>query len=712
MIGQRPEQSNCIGTFRRSEMLLDEFSLLVNHRIQTYIPRVQITRLARDLVNEVSKMKLTTDNSSSTGTSNTSPEVKTHEAAGVHRGVLKQSRESSRHYLVLAYFALLGWSASLISVSRLHGLRDGLYSLSLVLTYSLIYLLPTIVLVLFTSWMLAKTRSDRLKNRAILGVTILGTTLTFVLLFSDTRIYEIYGFHINGFVVNLLFTRGGLESLGFGASTVRSVALGVSVLVCLEIFTMWILTRPATRQRIRRINGPSLKLSLCLLALLSLGERLAWGVGHLTGHVTTLATAEGFPFHARLTIRSLAKKFGVEPTRSSGIDLALEGIGMNYPEEPVQLVENPPSPNIVILAVESLRADMLTPEIMPSSTEFAKGSLRFENHFSGGNCTRMGVFSLFYGLYGSYWFPCLEERRGPILIDLLLERGYAMRAHTSAHFTYPEFDKTVFAKLPAESMHEYPDGYGWERDRQNIDDLSAWLEAQSPDQPFFAFSFLESPHARYWFPEESIIRRPYLEDFDYATMNLERDIELIRNRYINASHHLDSQLDRIYRVLERNGLLENTIVVVTGDHGEEFLEKGRWGHGSSFSEEQIRVPLILRVPGGPTGNVTRMSSHLDIADTLMRQLGVTNAASSLSLGNDLLGGKERTSTVVADWSRVAYRDDEYKLVLPIRGPTWRSQETTATDDALPEGVEISEVRPQAMLKLLDGLSRFTRRTQK
>lgn len=75
---------------------------------------------------------------------------------------------------------------------------------------------------------------------------------------------------------------------------------------------------------------------------------------------------------------------------------------------------------------------------------------------------------------------------------------------------------------------------------------------------------------------------------NYARMDLENDITLIKNRYINSCHHLDSQLGRIIHYLESNQLLEKTIVIITGDHGEEFMEKGHWGHNSAYTEEQIR----------------------------------------------------------------------------------------------------------------------------
>src|SRR4030095_12363055 len=101
------------------------------------------------------------------------------------------------------------------------------------------------------------------------------------------------------------------------------------------------------------------------------------------------------------------------------------------------------------------------------------------------------------------------------------------------------------------------------------------------------------------------------EEMNYATMDLERDMGLIKNRYINSCRHLDTQIERILKYLDEKGLMSSTIVLITGDHGEEFMEHGRWGHNSTFSEEQIRVPFVLWVPGRQPEEVNRMSSHLD-----------------------------------------------------------------------------------------------------
>lgn len=221
------------------------------------------------------------------------------------------------------------------------------------------------------------------------------------------------------------------------------------------------------------------------------------------------------------------------------------------------------------------------------------------------------------------------------------------------------------------------------------------------------YMFFESPHANYSFPENSIIRRPFAEGMNYVTMNIERDIKLIKNRYINACHHVDQQIGRIVEYLEAHDLMKSTVLLITGDHGEEFLEKGRWGHNSEFTEQQTRVPLVIWVPGKTARIVTTMTSHLDIPATIMPLLGVLNPPEDYSQGRDLFGLAQRSYTVLTDWNHVAYEDAEFKVVFPTSGFAAFHQ-TVATADDMPvedRALFYQEHRDQ-IVEVMRGLKEF------
>src|SRR5690606_13389258 len=144
----------------------------------------------------------------------------------------------------------------------------------------------------------------------------------------------------------------------------------------------------------------------------------------------------------------------------------------------------------------------------------------------------------------------------------------------------------LFAGVPAAALVE-ADGSlpPWRRDEVNTAGLIDFLKQRDTQRRFMGFYFLESTHARSSFPEDRALIRPYAAAVNYARMDkdyLRPRIDLIKHRYANAAHWIDVQVGRVVAELERQDLRDNTIVIITGDHGEEFLEKGSWGHNSHF----------------------------------------------------------------------------------------------------------------------------------
>ncbi|NDY42779.1 sulfatase-like hydrolase/transferase [Dissulfurirhabdus thermomarina] len=610
------------------------------------------------------------------------------------------------------YLAVLGLAAAYLGRVPAWDLRTVMFAAGAVPTYAAFYLLPALLLTL-GAWGAGRLaarrgRGGRWAGALVALVAVSATGCTSILLFADLFIHRLYGFHLNGFVWNLIRTPGGIDSLGGGAATTATFAAMAAGFFLFQAVLL------AAARRLPLLAGwrpgrRTFRWGLAALVLLSAGERATYAVSEFQGHAGVTEAAATLPLYCPLTIHNLARRLGYEVPRRARLAVEVRAARLAYPARPLR-VEPPAHPlNVVVLVAESLRADMLTPEIMPRTWRFAARAHRFTRHYSGGNGTRMALFSLFYGLYGSYWFPFLELRREPVWMEVLRRQRYQFFLYTGQSFTYPELDKTVFARVPRRLLHPTPPGYGWERDRKNTADLVAAIHGRDRRRPFFAFLFFESTHARYSFPEESIIRRPYLRNFNYATMDLARDIGLIRNRYVNAAHHVDGQVGRILDALEREGLLKDTMVVITGDHGEEFMEKGHWGHNSEFTEEQTRVPLVLWVPGTGSGTVDRMTSHLDVAPTLLPRLGVRNPASDYSLGFDLLGPRRRTYTVICDWDRVAYVGMDYKAVIPVKtSALMRNRVTTADDRPLPDAATFLSGHRDVLVRLMQELRRFQR----
>lgn len=621
-------------------------------------------------------------------------------------------------FFVLTYLVTLINTFGFLRHASFAGVTAVAYTLAVYISYSALYLLPSILLVALAGLVLRPSSSRSIlpgsavfRGRAIWLIAIALTTLTQVLIYADRQTFTIFGMHINGFIWNTVFTSGGLESMGESRSativyaTIMAGYLVVQVaLAAVSIKSQWIGRWWAMVLPKRRALSAAAFFLVCVL-----GQTITYGLSDIWSYSPVLISASAFPLYQPVTFRHLARDFGMEVDGRNGFHMSVKTGRIRYPLQPLE-IDPPAHPfNIVWLVSESLRADMLDPEIMPRTWDFAQQAHRFTNHYSGGNGTRMGMFSMFYGLYGNLWFTFLDEHRGPVLIDVVKDQNYQMKMFTSARFTYPEFDRTVFAAVPSELLHEEWGGAGWERDRRNVEEIEKFLDGRDPQRPFMTFLFYESPHARYYFPDESIIRRPFLDDFNYATMNLERDMPLIKNRYINACHHLDSQIDRLLEYLRRNNLLDSTIVVITGDHGEEFMEKGRWGHNSEFTEEQVRTPMVLWIPGTGASVSDAITSHLDLPATILPVLGVRNDPRDYSLGASLLTGPPREYTVIADWSRVAYLDDQYKASFPMKvGGLLRNSVTTRDDAPVPDTDDFYKTRQPRLMEVMKDMNRFGR----
>lgn len=620
-------------------------------------------------------------------------------------------------YFALNYILLLFNAFPYVLHGEYTGLAAAFFVGIVYLVYCFFYILPLAAIILLITALLGEGRISGLLGRlrinpaAIVGIcAVTLSSLVQIFIFADGIIFRRFGFHFNGFVWDLITTKGGIESMGGDNATSVTFAVIILGIVLFESMLFILVSNKRFQAAALGVFTKKRCAGFCIvIGILTIVQLGMFGVSALRNYPPVLRASDNFPFYVRVTFATWAEKLGLEASREAGFNFKANSAGLKYPLNPIEQRSDHKKWNIVWLVAESLRSDMLAPSIMPHTYAFSQKAISFENHYSGGNGTRMGLFAMFYGLYGSYWSSFLNELRGPVLIDLLINDKYQMEMFTSAKFSYPQFDKTVFANIPQDRLRDDADGKSWERDRTNVGRLLNFIESRDPNRPFMTFMFFESPHARYDFPPEDIIRRPYLESFNYATVNLQRDIGLIKNRYINSCHHLDSQYGRIIHSLEASGLLDSTIILITGDHGEEFMEKGYWGHNSSYVEEQIRSPLVIWVPGQPARKISRMTSHLDLPATIMTLLGVANPPQDYSLGFDLLGTEEREFAIICDWDSLAYTDKDYKAVFPFGvGAFGRREATTRSDTKLTDEAKFYQTHQRRFVQVMQEFVKFTR----
>ncbi len=570
-----------------------------------------------------------------------------------------------RLYLISQYLLLVTLLSGYVTYVKDDTPATWLYLMNELLAYPFFYLLPTLAVL----WLLKRLPLAGMP-RLLLAVSYLLTSVTILLIYADHALYELYEYHFDAFVWNLISTPDGIASLGATQNTQLSYGLAVGAILLLNAALLFASHRLAMPRSRLALSGKKFsRLSWAVFALLITSE-VAYAYSHASGQEAIMQAASVVPFHMQTTSDSTFRRFGVKPPPKEKIRVA--NGKLHYPLAKIEY-QRPNKPlNIIWLVSESLRWDMLDPEIMHNLDEFSRDATKFRRHYSGGNRTRMGMLSMFYGLYAPYWYAFQEQRVGPVLMDVLRDQGYQFTVHTSQSFSYPELRDTVFANVPPEDLREIKDGAPpWKRDEQNITEIMQFLDGRDRNRPFFGFMFFEATHAPYNFSSADEIRKPFLQDMNYAKLSSLKNPELIKNRYINAAHSVDRQLGRLFDYLRQNDLLDNTIVLVTGDHGEEFMENGNWGHGhnSKFPEQQIHVPMVLHIPGVAPGIVDNYTSHLDIPATLMPLLGVSSKPDIYTLGGDLYNHPSAES-VVGNYNYAGIISPQQKIVFPFRRETY------------------------------------------
>lgn len=596
--------------------------------------------------------------------------------------------------LKTAFCAVLLWVVNALTLilffchAENPGVKTIFFFISALFVYALLYTLPAIAAGVFSCFLCCR-KSE--KQRLLLPVcaTLTAGFITTILLLFDLGLYHGWGFHFNPLVYNLLTTPGGFSSMGLRFSHIASLLVIIlAIALAFAGAALAVIKFKFAERYAKKIFSLSGSLTLVLLLALSTSvSMLFYGYERYKMNPEVLNSAQVIPLYAPVSMRSFMRSLGV--AAPSGNELLFKSKkGKNHLSYPLkEIVRNSSRKkyNIVWLACESWRSDMLTKEIMPNAWSFAEESVRFTDNHSGGNGTRMGIFTMFYSLYGNYWHIVLNMRRGPLFIDWLIEDNYKFYCVTSAKFTYPEFEHTIWEKLPRTSLESDDNGKTYERDQRNVRKLCDFIRNSDKNTPFMAFMFFESPHAPYEFPPEAEIHKDYQRSINYATASAENGPG-IKKRYINSCRHLDMRLKEVFDTLKEKNLYDSTIVVLAGDHGEEFFEKGRLGHNSAFHKEQIHTPLVIRIPGKKPQVYSKMSSHLDIVPMLAPYFGVTNPPEDYSLGYNLLDGKsERKYSISCGWSELFYTGAKHKILLPTDPVSFATGKLYNTNDEVVSG---------------------------
>ena len=134
------------------------------------------------------------------------------------------------------------------------------------------------------------------------------------------------------------------------------------------------------------------------------------------------------------------------------------------------------------------------------------------------------------------------------------------------------------------------------------------------------------------------------------------------NQFKNAYTLVDDEMGRMLDALKDHGYFDNSVVVVTGDHGHEQYEHGHWGHASAFTKEQTQVSFFLHLPGQVEyEEVPRLTSHLDLVPTFLEVLNEPLPLQHFALGESLLSPAKREYIMMGGMANSVLFDGRVKI---------------------------------------------------
>jgi choline-sulfatase len=352
------------------------------------------------------------------------------------------------------------------------------------------------------------------------------------------------------------------------------------------------------------------------------------------------------------------------------------------------VVPTGPQQNVIIVLADALRADRLgtygytARKTSPSIDALAEESTVFVNAIAQNAWTIPSVASLFTGVYPRTHRALKYQKGQKIEMDTLsldhetlAEQFQAAGYTTSALLKSSVIDASKGFCQGFEACTVVPGKSAWDASGEDLTNAaSEWMDTHDAEKPFFLYLHYMDPHSPYIPPEPwhskytegytgplTGLHKDYVPFQQGKAVPTPADLKQLSGVYDASVEYWDHQIGRLVADLKAKGRWENTILVVTADHGEALGERGHFFHGNLF-QENIHVPLIFRVPGVPAQRLTQYVQMMDIGPTLA---GLTRITAS-----ENWHGKDQAPAIQtgANTSQIVYSEYAHsKIVIDPSG---------------------------------------------
>ncbi|CAH1531530.1 hydrolase [Vibrio rotiferianus] len=473
-------------------------------------------------------------------------------------------------------------------------------------------------------------------------VAVVFATVGQTVLLIDTQAYQSINLHLNPVVWELLFSEdksaisADLQHLFVVMPLIFLLQLGLSEWV-------WRKQRKLSHKHVGRPLAAVFFLSFMASHLVYI-----WADAYFYSPITSQRS--NFPLSYPMTAKSFMEKHGLldreeylkrlEENRDN-IDL------VSYPLEKLEFNRRGNKLNVLMISVNNLRADALNASEMPSTYQFAIDNQNFTNHYSSSN-DAFGAFGLFYGLPTSYASSIKAQGSSPVMLNVLQEQGYSFGLFSGNGFEDDLYPEVIFRGL---ELAPTLDGTQAHTEAQSLIAWNTWLTEQA-STPWFSY-----------------IEVTTVDNFESEPASINNELsasERFKQAYEQAVQSADTTVKNILTTLEEQQLLENTIVVITSNHGSEFNETktNSWGANSNYSRYQLQVPMVVHWPGMLPAEFSHSTSHLDLSVTLLQDmLGVSSNPSEYSSGRNLFDESRRRWILAGDTKELALITENQTTVI-------------------------------------------------